>query len=88
MYGYDAKSLDDPCIKAADESAVLAAKLLIPGTSFVNILPVLGKIPAWVPGTFSVRTAALVRKWTKEMTGVPMAHAKKQVVSQSSPLFV
>ncbi|KAF9553641.1 cytochrome P450 [Agrocybe pediades] len=71
MYGYDVKSLDDPCIQAAEKSTNTGAILLLPGNSFVNIIPALGKIPAWVPFTTSVRTAAEVKQWTEEMKRIP-----------------
>jgi len=80
MYGYETKSLDDPCIKAADEAVTLAASLLLPG-NLVNIFPILARIPSWVPGTDTVRNAAHVRRWLSEVKRIPMEFAKKRVVS-------
>ncbi|KAF9562107.1 cytochrome P450 [Agrocybe pediades] len=78
MYGYNARSLDDPFIKIADKIATTAASVLHPGGNFVDIFPILGKVPAWVPGATSVRTAALVREWTTEMKRIPMEYLEKQ----------
>ncbi|KAF4621051.1 hypothetical protein D9613_001199 [Agrocybe pediades] len=78
MYGYNAKSLNDPCVKIADDIATTAASLLLPGGNFVDIFPILGKIPVWVPGAISVRTAALVKGWTEEMKRIPTEYLKKQ----------
>jgi len=81
MYGYDTQSLDDPCIKAADEAVLSGTELLLPGANFIDIVPAIGKIPAWVPGAYSVRAAARVKRLTEEMIRLPMEHAKKNFVS-------
>ncbi|KAF9552595.1 cytochrome P450 [Agrocybe pediades] len=78
MYGYEAKSLDDPCIQAADKSLIPGTTLVLPGNSFVNILPLLGKIPAWVPFTTSVRVAAEVKYWTEKMKRIPTEYVKSK----------
>jgi len=80
MYGYEAKSLEDPCVVAADESAVIGASLLLPGANFINILPILGRIPAWVPGAKSVRMAAEADRLTAEVKRIPMEYTKRRMV--------
>jgi len=81
MYGYDINSLDDPCIKAADESTTMGSTLLLPGNNFVDIFPALGRIPAWVPGTTAVRSAAYVKRVTEEMKRIPTEYVQKRFVS-------
>jgi len=80
MYGYDITSLDDPVIEAADESTRLATSLLTPGSTFINIFPILARIPPWVPGTYGVRTALEVKKLVHEMKTIPMEFARKRMV--------
>ncbi|KAF4620900.1 hypothetical protein D9613_001211 [Agrocybe pediades] len=61
MYGYDITSLDDPCIAAAEESIALGAEILQPGNNFINMFPIIGRLPTWFPGTKAVRKAAEVK---------------------------
>ncbi|KDR69746.1 hypothetical protein GALMADRAFT_160252 [Galerina marginata CBS 339.88] len=79
MYGYDVKSFDDPCIVAANQSFILGNYLLLPGSTYINILPALAYIPAWFPGASSRKVAAKVRHLTKEMKRIPMEFVKKGV---------
>jgi len=80
MYGYDLETLQDPCVVAAEKSASIGVNLLMPGANFVNAFPILGRIPAWVPGAQSVRIAAEVKGYTEEMKRIPTDHAKKRMV--------
>ncbi|KAF8880799.1 hypothetical protein CPB84DRAFT_1751322 [Gymnopilus junonius] len=52
MYGYKVNSFEDPCIIAADESITAGSKLVLPGGTWLNTIPVLTKIngPLWFPG--------------------------------------
>ncbi|KAF4619935.1 hypothetical protein D9613_004662 [Agrocybe pediades] len=70
MYGYDLKSLDDPCVVAAEKSSVDGGRLLIT-SPFVNAFPFLGRLPTWVPFTRAARIAEEVRYNTKEMMRIP-----------------
>jgi len=80
MYGYDIKTLDDPCIKAADESTTEAASLLLPG-NLVNVIPALAEILVWLPGSPTMKAAAHVRHLTNEMMRIPTEYVEKQFVS-------
>ncbi|PPQ69848.1 hypothetical protein CVT25_005489 [Psilocybe cyanescens] len=79
MYGYDAKSVSDPCITAADASFTINMELASPGGSFINILPALRFIPPWFPGAFSRRKAETARKLTDEMVSIPLEFTKARV---------
>jgi len=82
MYGYEAKDLNDPCVKAADDSNLIGATLLLPGNNFIDVMPILAKVPAWVPGAKSVRAAAEVKKLTEKMKTIPMQQLEKKMVSK------
>ncbi|KAF8951685.1 cytochrome P450 [Flammula alnicola] len=85
MYGYEAQSVDDPCVEAADESVNLTAQLLVPGGSFVNIFPFLRHVPQWFPGAASQKTAARVRMLTQRMMSIPLNRLKKRMVDGTAP---
>ena len=80
MYGYEVKSIDDPCIAAADQSIVLGAHLGLPGSSIANVIPFLRHIPAWLPRPSSLDVADEVRRLTHEMQRIPMEYVKKGMV--------
>ncbi|KAH9477965.1 Cytochrome P450 monooxygenase 208 [Psilocybe cubensis] len=80
MYGYDAKSTDDPCIVAADETFSLGMELASPGGSLINIIPLLRYVPPWFPGAVSQRKAELSRKLTALMISIPLEFTKTRVV--------
>lgn len=82
MYGYDITSLDDPCILVTDETVRLGAPLFVPGGTLVNVFPILRHVPPWFPGAYGMRTAAEVKRLTAEMKRIPMAFAKKALVSE------
>ena len=37
MYGYDVKSVDDPCVINPEKSARMAVHLVLPGATLINI---------------------------------------------------
>lgn len=88
MYGYDIKSVHDPVIEVAEEGNVLAAKLIVPGGSLINVFPFLRHIPAWVPGASSRKQAMAVKKLTDEMMRIPTDFVKKSLVSTLQPRIV
>ncbi|KAH9477961.1 Cytochrome P450 monooxygenase 208 [Psilocybe cubensis] len=79
MYGYDAKSTDDPCIVAADQTFTLGMELSSPGGSLINIIPLLRHIPPWIPGAISQRKAEVSRKLTELMISIPLEFTKARV---------
>lgn len=80
MYGYNVQGVDDPCVEAADESAFLAVRLLLPGGSFLSVFPILRHIPAWFPGAVSRKIAERARELTQITMRVPMENLKKRMV--------
>ena len=81
MYGYNVESIHDPFIKAAEKCVQLGAPLLTPGGSLVNLFPFLAKIPPWIPGAASQKTAVEVRRLTALMQNIPLDLVTKQFVS-------
>ncbi|KAF5324359.1 hypothetical protein D9619_011338 [Psilocybe cf. subviscida] len=79
MYGYDIESIHDPCIEAAEKSTHMAVNLLLPGNSMINILPVLGYIPAWFPGASSHKLAAKVKSLVTEMDEMTTEFVRKRM---------
>ncbi|KAF8161643.1 cytochrome P450 [Crassisporium funariophilum] len=80
MYGYEIESIDDPVITAADQSVILAAPLLLPGATIINILPLLRHIPSYFPGASSHKIAAKVSQLSSEMKRIPMDFVKKRML--------
>lgn len=85
MYGYAPESLDDPIIHIADEGATLAASLIEPGGTLINVLPILRYIPSWVPGASAQKIAKKVKWLTEEMKRIPMEHVSAAMVSPLQP---
>ncbi|KAF8889555.1 cytochrome P450 [Gymnopilus junonius] len=89
MFGYEIKSLEDPCIVAAEESIRLAGPLLFPGGSWLNIVPALRYIPSWFPGAVTRKVAAKVRELTEEVWRIPFEDVKRRVAEGVAiPSFV
>jgi len=85
MYGYDVESVDDPCVKAADTSALLGGSLLHPGASFVNAVPVLRHIPSWIPGAFTAKISKRTKELTEETIRIPMDNLKSRMADGPVP---
>ena len=81
MYGYDIKSLDDPYIINAQRMIELSSKYFNPDSTLINFFPILGKIPAWVPGASAQRIAAAVRDLIHDLVTEPMEMVRDAVVS-------
>ncbi|KAF9476359.1 cytochrome P450 [Pholiota conissans] len=67
MYGYQARSNNDPLIVAADEAHHLGSSVLTPEASYINVFPVLRFIPPWFPGASSHKIAARTLSLTRMM---------------------
>ena len=83
MYGYDVKTFEDPCITAAEEGTALGATLLYPGATWVNVFPILAKlpIPTWLPGASTWRVCERVKELAKVAENIPFEFVKKGMVS-------
>ena len=81
MYGYAPESLDDPVIHLADEGITLAATLLQPGGTLINVLPILRHVPSWVPGATGKKIAERIRQLTVDSKRIPMERVIAAMVS-------
>lgn len=84
LYGYDIKSLQDPYIAASDRSAELAGRLLMPNYTLINTFPILGRIPAWMPGATAQKMIAETKNLSNWLTNSPVEDAKKRIVRTRS----
>lgn len=80
MYGRTIESLDDPYIMKAYQSMALGGKLLMPGYTMINILPVLGRIPAWLPGATAQKMVREAKKLSEWLIMSPLEAVKKEAV--------
>ncbi|KAF9523508.1 cytochrome P450 [Crepidotus variabilis] len=84
MYGYVPKSVQDPLVDAAEESALLAFGLILIGSSAIHLLPFLRHIPVWFPFASAQKKAARCRKITQEMQRLPVEFVKKSMADGSA----
>jgi len=88
-YGIDVKDEGDPYIEAALEGFVVATQSANLGKFFVNALPFLKYVPAWVPGAGFQKTIVEFRNKTNKMLDGPYDKCKSDMVSpKPSVLFV
>ena len=81
MYGYAPETLDDPVLHMAEEAAKLVGHLVALGGTLINVMPILGHIPSWVPGATAKRMAERARFLTEEAKRIPLEHVKTALVS-------
>ncbi|KAI0042686.1 cytochrome P450 [Auriscalpium vulgare] len=71
-YGYDVKDYDDKFLKVVDDMVRLGAPLILPGSCLYNDLPILGYLPAWLPGMGFKALAGYCRALGVEARSAPM----------------
>ncbi|KAF8953631.1 cytochrome P450 [Flammula alnicola] len=79
MYGYDVESLDDPFIARAERAINLEGPLLGPTSTLINMIPALGRIPAWVPGATGQKIALEVKNIQHKLRTEPMELVRERV---------
>jgi hypothetical protein len=55
VYGFKIESMDDEYIKAATDTMFVLSETRTPGKFWIDFMPWLRYVPAWVPGTTAVR---------------------------------
>ncbi|EMD33676.1 hypothetical protein CERSUDRAFT_141968 [Gelatoporia subvermispora B] len=75
VYGIEIEEKDDKHIAVAEEAMYALAQGLIPGSFWVDFLPFLKYVPAWVPGAGFQRKAAEWRKSASTMKEMPWTNA-------------
>ncbi|KAF8973003.1 cytochrome P450 [Flammula alnicola] len=80
MYGYEVDSLDDPLVSVADQSNILAGRLLAPGATLIPMFPILRHVPPWFPGASSRKLIVEVKRLTDLMRTIPVDFVKQRVM--------
>jgi len=81
MYGYDAASVHDPAIAAAEKSGVIFLKYMRPGSIYAIMGDRINKLPDWMPGKEFRRDVKLLKVYTDEAKRIPWEFAQKAYVS-------
>ncbi|KAI0754758.1 cytochrome P450 [Daedaleopsis nitida] len=79
-YGLKIAETDDKYIETFEE-AVGSLELLVTGTSILEFLPFLARVPTWLPGTSLLRRMAYYRELTTRIREDPWADAKDAIMA-------
>ncbi|KAF8641794.1 hypothetical protein AX16_009776 [Volvariella volvacea WC 439] len=84
-YGLDVLPKDDPYIAAAKGAVHPATVAMVPGTFLVDSLPILKRVPDWMPGAGFKRKAKEWRKLAETMWEMPYTAGKKRIAEGNAP---
>ena len=79
-YGIAVQESDDPYISIAEEVLTGSAEAGIPGSFWVDFLPILKYVPSWFPGAGFQRKAARLREGINTMAEKPFRYVQEQLV--------
>ena len=79
-YGIVVQESDDPYVAIAEEALNGVAQAGIPGSFWVDLLPILKYVPSWFPGAGFQRKAARWREAINTMAEKPFRHVQEQLV--------
>ena len=79
-YGISVQESDDPYISIAEVALSGGAEAGIPGSFWVDFLPILKYVPSWFPGAGFQKKAARWREALNTMAETPFVHVKDQLV--------
>ena len=79
-YGIAVQESDDPYISIAEEALRGVAQAGIPGSFWVDLLPILKYVPSWFPGAGFQKKAARWREVINTMAEKPFRHVQEQMV--------
>ena len=88
VYGKQISSVDDHYIKLAVDSMISFSDSRVPGRYWLDFMPLLKYIPAWVPGAAAAKYGARVYPQTQEMLNKPFDTIKQQVQEMVSRLRI
>jgi len=81
VYGYEAKTINDPFLTLAEESVNILAHIASGGGVWpVDIVPALKYIPSWFPGAGFKRNAIRWKAKMEEFTERPFQYVKDSMV--------
>ncbi len=84
VYGLEIKSMDNKYVKLAIESMEVFASSHMSGKYWVNFMPILKYVPAWVPGAEAVKFGKKWRPVVEEMVNRPFDEIKRQISNSVS----
>ncbi|KAH9938483.1 cytochrome P450 [Fomitopsis serialis] len=88
-YGYNVEREDDELIRLVDKAVEEFSLASAPGAYFADALPILIRVPAWLPGAGWKRRALAWRRDLEAMCDLPFNHTKQQMkTGKASPSFV
>ena len=79
-YGIAVQESDDPYISIAEEVLNGLAEAGIPGTFWVDMIPILKYVPSWFPGAGFQKKAARWREAINTMAEKPFHYVQEQLV--------
>lgn len=86
-FGYDfpPENKHDRFVALAEETSNGIARLFLPGSTLINVLPFLKHIPPWVPGASTQKFAAHLSESMNAYRTEPFAYVERDLVSV--PMF-
>ncbi|KAA1476011.1 cytochrome P450 [Dentipellis sp. KUC8613] len=78
-YAYDTKQRNDPLVQKLQTAGDIVIELLLPGTSILNEIPLLSRLPSWFPGMGYKSRAEACRTITDEVLHSPMDDVKRSM---------
>ncbi|TFK41265.1 cytochrome P450 [Crucibulum laeve] len=79
VYGYDVKAEDDYYVALADEAIHGLGQAVHAGSFYVDFLPILRHVPAWVPGAGFQLQAKIWAKSSHALRDTPFNVVKKEI---------
>ncbi|KAI0770762.1 putative CyP450 monooxygenase [Irpex lacteus] len=79
VYGVQVKSMEDEYLQLVTESMEVFTSSQIAGKYWVNFVPILKHVPAWVPGAEAVKFGAKWRSVVQSMVNKPFDEIKQQL---------
>lgn len=80
-YGLTVQAENDLYIATAERGVHPLAAAAVPGTFLVDALPILKKVPEWVPGAGFKKKAREWRVLSQKMVTMPFEAAKNDIAS-------
>ena len=81
VYGIEAEDSSNKYLRLAEKAIESVSAALIPGEYWVDFMPILRHIPAWMPGAEFKRKALHWRALSTALREVPYAEARQAWVS-------
>jgi hypothetical protein len=84
-YGFPIKPRGDPHLEFAEATVKMLAEILTPGANFIDALPILKHLPAWLPGASSNRKAKELSYMSEKCRSAPFDEAVSKFVRRVAP---